>query len=137
MKWICLSFFFAVWTFFTSCSNSAISKKLSGSDSLVINFYAPNSDSIIKKTVQATDHDAIHKMTDFIDKKATNEVKCGYDGNLIFFSKGQPLLPVVFKYREAGCRHFSFELDGKLMSTSMNNEAADFLESLEKGDIYY
>jgi hypothetical protein len=120
----------------SSCSHSALSKKLSGSDSLVINFYAAGSDSIVK-TVQATDDNAIHKMVDFMDKKSANEFKCGYDGNLIFFSKGQPLLPVVFKYKEPGCRHFSFELDGKLVNTKMNNEASDFLESLEKGSMYY
>jgi hypothetical protein len=119
-----------------SCSNSAVAKKLSGSDSLVITFNIPNSDSIIK-TVTTTESNAIDKVVDFIDNKPAKEFKCGYDGNLIFFSKGRVLLPVVFKYKEANCRHFLFELDGKLMSTKMNNEAADFLESLEQGKIFY
>ncbi len=120
----------------TACNNSAVAKKLSGADSLVITFNIPNSDSVVK-TVSTTENNAINKIVDFIDGKPAKEFKCGYDGNLIFFSKGQVLLPVVFKYKEANCRHFIFELNGKLMSVKMNNEAADFLESLEEGKIYY
>ena len=120
----------------TACKNSAVAKKLSGADSLVITFNIPNSDSVIK-TVSTTENNAISKIVDFTDGKPAKEFKCGYDGNLIFFSKGQVLLPVVFKYKEANCRHFIFELNGKLMSVKMNNEAADFLESLEEGKTYY
>ena len=87
--------------------------------------------------MSTTENNAIHKLGDFIDGKPAKEFKCGYDGNLIFFSKGQVLLPVVFKYKEAECRQFVFELDGKLMSTKVNNEAADFLESLEEGKFFY
>jgi hypothetical protein len=127
-------FFFIIMT--AGCKNSAITKKLSACDSLVITFNAPNSDSIIK-TVSTTENNAINKIIDFVDAKPAEEFKCGYDGNLIFFSKGQAILPVVFKYKEKDCCHFLFELDGKLVSTKINNEAADFLESLEQGKIFY
>jgi hypothetical protein len=79
----------------------------------------------------------LDKVIDFVDAKPAEEFKCGYDGNLIFFSKGQAILPVVFKYKEKDCRHFLFELDGKLVIAKINNEAADFLESLEQGKIFY
>src|SRR6266700_4231607 len=82
------------------CKHSALAKKLSGADSLVITFNMPNSDSVIK-TVTTTENNAINKVVDFIDSKpAKEEFKCGYDGNLVFFSKGQAILPVVFKYKE-------------------------------------
>ena len=126
----------AAFSLVTACSSSALSKKLSGSDSLVINFYAANSESIVK-TVSATEGKAIRKVIHFIDSRSTGQLKCGYDGNLIFFSNGEPLLPVMFNYKEKACRHFIFEIEGKLMSTKMNNEAADFMESLETGNIYY
>ena len=119
-----------------SCRDSPVAKKLSGSDSLVITFNMPDSDSIIK-TVSTTENSAINKVVDFMNGKPAKVFKCGYDGNLIFFFKGQVLLPVVFKYKDANCRHFLFESDGKVMSTKMNNEAADLLESLEQGKIFY
>jgi len=95
-----------------------------------------NSDSIIK-TVTTTENNAINKVVDFIDGKPAKEFECGYDGNLIFFFKGQTILPVVFKYKEKDCRHFLFQLDGKVISAKMSNEAADFLESLEQGKFFY
>src|SRR5260221_14776641 len=75
----------------TACKNYAVAKKLSGADSLVITFNIPNSDSVVK-TVSTTENNAINKIVDFIDGKPAKEFKCGYDGNLIFFSKGQVLL---------------------------------------------
>ena len=136
MKWVSLVSLFTVFVLLTACSDSAVSKKLSASDSLVISFNAPNSDSIVK-TFSATQKNAIRKMADFIDAKTTKEFKCGYDGNLIFYSNGQTLLPVVFKYKQTDCHHFLFEWEGKTMSTKMSKEAADFLESLEKGSNSY
>jgi hypothetical protein len=132
MKWISLCFLAAGFLSLASCSESVISKKLITSDSLVISFNAPNTDSVIK-TFSATQKTAITKMADFIDGKTTKEFKCGFDGQLIFYSKGQAMLPVVFKYRDADCRHFLFEWEGKTISTRVSQEAADFLESLEKG----
>jgi hypothetical protein len=44
---------------------------------------------------------------------------------------------VDFKINDEACNHFAFLLDGKLMSTKMNNEAVDFLNALEKGVPYY
>jgi len=116
--------------FLFSCgSKSAISKKLSGSDSLVITFNVPNSDSVIK-TVSTTEKKAIRKLAGFMNGKKGEEAACGFDGNMIFYSKGEILLPVVFQYNEEGCRHFLFEMDNKVMNTKMSNEAVDFLKSL-------
>ena len=49
-------------------SGSAVSKQLAGSDSLVINFNAPQTDSIAN-TVTTTEAKAIKKLTDFVDGK--------------------------------------------------------------------
>jgi len=119
-----------------SCSGSAIGKKLKGCDSLVITFNAPNSDSVIKE-VSTTETKAIQKLARFIDAKPSEQFKCGYDGNMIFFKAGHQVLPVVFKFSEEGCRHFLFDLDNKLMSTEMSNEAVHFLESLAEGRNWY
>jgi hypothetical protein len=121
---------------FSACSRSAIQKKLAGCDSLVITFNAPNSDSVIN-VVSTTETKAISKLARFMDGKPAEQYKCGYDGNMIFFKAGHQVLPVVFKYSEEGCRHFMFDLDNKVMSSQMSNEAVDFLKSLAEGNNTY
>src|SRR5687768_13534158 len=123
--------------FGASCGNkSAINKKLSGCDSLVITFNAPNSDSIMSM-VNTTEKKAIRKLAGFLDGEKSEISDCGYDGNMIFYKDGQQVMPVVFKFSEEACRYFLFDADGKSSSTSMSNEAADFLRSLKEGRSWY
>lgn len=122
--------------FFISCNRSAISKKLAGCDSLVITFNAPNTDSVIN-LVSTTETKAIQKLAGFLDGKSTEQFKCGYDGNMLFFKGGKQVLPVVFRFSEEGCRHFLFDLDNKVISSGMSNEAVDFLQSLQAGKTSY
>ena len=123
--------------FLFSCGNkSEISKKLTGADSLVITFNVPDSDSIINM-VSSTEKKAIRKLSGFLNGKESTNNKCGFDGNMIFYKQGQELLPVVFKYRDASCRSFMYELDNKVMRREMSNEATNFLESLAEGKNWY
>jgi hypothetical protein len=127
---------FIICLLLAACNQSAVSKKLSGCDSVVINFNVPGTDEI-SKTVAATEKSAIRKLAGFMNGKATEGSKCGYDGNMIFYAEGKEILPVVFKYKDKDCRHFLYKLDGKLMDTRLNTEAADFMESLELGRLFY
>jgi hypothetical protein len=132
-------FFLAVVVSIASCSGggrSAISKKLAGGDSLVITFNAPLTDSVLK-TVSTSNTKAIQKLAGFMNGKTTEVFKCGYDGNVQFFRNGQLILPAVFKYTEEGCRTFLYDLDNKVISTEMSNEAVDFLKSLAEGKNIY
>ena len=123
--------------FLFACGNqSAVSKKLTGSDSLVITFNLPDSDSILH-TVSSTEKKAIRKLSGFLNGKESKLYKCGFDGNMIFFKQGELLLPVVFKYSDAGCRTFMYELDNKVVSREMSNEAMNFLQSLAEGKSWY
>lgn len=122
--------------FFTACSGSVTSKKIAGTDSLVITFNLPNSDSVIK-TVSTTEKKAIQKFISLVDGKEVKLYKCGYDGNMVFYSKGEIVLPVIFKYTEEGCRHFLFDMDNKVMSTEMTIEGAELLKSLVEGKEWY
>jgi hypothetical protein len=127
----------AIIMFLISCgSKSAISKKLSGSDSLVITFNLPDSDSVLN-IVSTTEKKAIHKLSGFLNGKETGQSQCGYDGNMKFYTDGLEIFPVVFKYSSDSCRRFFFELDGKVMNTSMSNEATGFLKSLGEGRGWY
>jgi hypothetical protein len=132
--WVIILLIFAG---FISCTgNSAVSSKLSGADSLVINFYAPQSDSVVK-TVYTAEEAAIRRLTEFVSAKETELYKCGYDGNLLFYEKGKLASDVAFKYSDPACRHFVLDIKGRLTSTKMSNEAADLLNSLYEGKNTY
>lgn len=120
-----------------SCSKpSAVAKKLSGCDSLVITFNVHNSDSIIN-IVNTTKKKAIRKLANFLKGDNTMQYKCGYDGSMVFYKKGEKLMAVVFNYTENGCRNFLYDMENILISTRMSNEAASFLESLAAGRSWY
>lgn len=137
MNDIIMRIFFLLFLFIAlnACKDpSMISKQLSGSDSLQINFNQPGTHNLVK-TVSTTEQKAIEKLIRFVNGKATEAYKCGYDGNLMFFKEGTLLGDVAFNYSGAGCHHFVQEIKGVLTSSAMSNEAADFLKSLaeEKG----
>ena len=123
---------------FVACSgnSSVIGKQLSGSDSLVINFNIPQTDSIAK-TMTTTESKAINKLIKYADAKTAEAYKCGYDGNLIFFKKSILVGDVSFNYSGDGCHHFIMLVNDKLTPTAMSNEAADFLRSLAEGKGWY
>jgi uncharacterized protein YcfL len=116
----------------TGCKQSAIKQSFSSADSLVIHFKNEQA-GIITKTVQTAESKAINRMIEFIDTKETEQFKCGYDGKMFFYAKRQKIQEVDFKMKNDSCDHFSFLLNGKMISTKMNNEAVDFLDALEKG----
>ncbi len=130
-----IKIFFAI-IFLASCNNKGISKQLSDSDSLVITFNIPNSDSVLN-TVITTESKAINRVATFLDGKRTEQKNCTYNGNIAFYSRGKVLLPVVFQYNEDSCHHFLFKMDNKVFSTSMSNEAVDFFKSLAEGKAWY
>src|SRR5688572_7782253 len=117
---------------FCSCEQTAIKKSFSSADSLVIHFKNEQA-GIITKTVETAEAKAIRKVTGFIEAQETEHFKCGYDGKMFFFNKGRQIQEVDFKMKDDSCNHFSFLLNGKLMSTKMSGEAIDFLNALEQG----
>ena len=120
-----------------SCNQSAIQEQISGSDSLVINFNEPNSNEVIAKTVSTTEPNAISRLSQFLGGKKTELFKCGYDGNMVFFSKGQKKADISFKFSEEVCRHFIYSSNGDLTALRMSQEAADLLKSLSEGKTWY
>ncbi len=118
---------------FSSCSQySETGKSMAAADSLVIRFYQPGTEEIAR-TVSTTEKNAIGKLAGFVDGKKTQLFKCGYDGQLLFYSGGVSVQDVSFNYSGAGCKHFIFSEEDKPVATEMSHEAADFLESLAKG----
>ncbi len=114
-----------------ACSgNSEVSSKLSGTDSLVINFYEPGTTQIVQ-TVATAEASAIRRLTEFVSARETEIFKCGYDGNLLFFERGKQISDVSFKFSDEACRHFLMDVKGKLVATTMSSAAADFLFDLK------
>jgi hypothetical protein len=118
-----------------SGSDSATGKQLSGADSVIINFNDPQTNSIAN-TINTTETKAINKLKQFVGGKEAQEYKCGYNGNVQFYAKGDLLGDFSFNYQD-GCKHFIQLKDDKLNSTAMSNEAADFLKSLAEGKSWY
>lgn len=134
MRTLC---FIAAIVLFASCSGgSAASKQLSGSDSLVVNFLKSGTNEVVK-SVATAETIAIKKVIRFVGGKETEQYKCGYDGVLMFYKKGELISDVAFNYSGEGCRHFLSTVEGELMATAMSNEAADFLKSLVAGKNWY
>ena len=120
-----------------SCKQSAIKQSFSSTDSLVIHFKDEQA-GVVTKTVQTAESKAINRMIEFIDTEEREQFKCGYDGKMFFYTKGQKIQEVDFKMKNDSCNHFAFLLNGNLMSTKMSGEAIDFLNALEQGmPIYY
>ena len=87
--------------------------------------------------MSTTEDKAIKKLMGFVDSKTSEAYKCGYDGNLMFYKKGNLVGDVSFNYSGDGCHHFIMLLNDELAPTAMSNEAADFLKSLGEGKGWY
>src|SRR6185295_358409 len=122
--------FFVLLISFYGCKQSAIKQSFSSADSLVIHFKDEQA-GVVTKTVQTTESKAMSRMIEFIDAKEIEQRKCGEDGKMFFYHKGQKIQEVDFKMKDDSCNHFAFLLNGKLTSTKMSNEAIDFLNALE------
>ena len=139
MRALLVAFF--VFSVLMACSegSSGVKEQLDGSDSLVVQFIDTLSGSVTRSTATA-DPKAISKLIHFIDGETVEEYKCGYssyNGNLLFFNKGKLNNQVSFNYTNKECKHFLSTINGKLVSTEMSNESADFLQAMAEGKDRY
>ena len=115
---------------------SEFARRLSGSDSLVIQFNKLHTNSI-EKSVNTTSKTAIHKMASFLNTQKVQTRSCYFNGNIIFYNKKNRVADIVFNNAKKECWQFTFELNGALTSRAMRQEAADFLKSLAEGKSSY
>lgn len=120
---------FAAAILLISCSNSPLVSHLEDSDSLVVKFNQ-RGDSLQTTATSTTEPHAIQTMLQFADGAETEQFKCGYDGNILFYKKGSLAADISFNFTGDGCHHFLHQANGKLVATKMNNQAVDFLISL-------
>ncbi len=127
---ILLFFMFAL--FLISCGQSPIVNQLQGSDSLAISFVKPGTNEV-RKVVETSSKYAIKDLIHFADAEETQQFKCGYDGNALFYKKGILAGEITFNYSGDGCQHFLYMANGKLTASKMSYQAIDFLKALATG----
>jgi hypothetical protein len=125
--------YFAAVLLFISCGHSPLVSQLEGSDSIAISFTQPATGAVIKTVATAAPY-AIKDLLRFADSEETEQYKCGYDGNILFYKKGSLAGDVSFNYTGDGCHHFLLLANGKLTATKMSYEAVDFLKALAVGE---
>jgi hypothetical protein len=124
--------------FFASCTvRTGVQKELSGSDSLVVNFFDTQTYEI-SKTVTTTEKKAINELSRFVDGKELGLKSCNYDGFLLFFKSDSMIANVGFHYNHDSCQVFVIKKDHNSFDVrSMSKKAADFMKSLAEGRSWY
>jgi hypothetical protein len=128
-------FYFTFLLIVAGCKESALEKKLSVTDILIVQFY--NEEGLIEKAVTTTVKPAIQKLVHFLNGSPAKTFDCVFDGKLIFLSGGNEIQQVGFKFDQNNCRYFSILMKDTVINTTMSNEAADFMSSLERGEGHY
>ena len=112
-----------------SCGHSPLVSHLEGSDSVAVIFKQPVTEAVIKVVGTAKPY-AIKDLLTYTGARQTEQFKCGYDGEIIFYKKGIAAGQVSFNYKTNGCHHFLINNNGKLTATEMSNQAVDLLKAL-------
>lgn len=112
-----------------SCGHSPLVSQFEGSDSVAVKFIEPATGAVIKEVATVQPY-AIQDLLRFAGSEETEQLKCSYDGDIIFYKKGIVAGNVAFNYKTDGCHHFLFMANGKLTTTKMSHEAVDFLKDL-------
>ena len=115
-------------------SNDAISKRISNSDSVAINYFKGDGtmDTVMAVTI-IRDQQIINQLCNYISEKKTEmNYACGLDGSLHFFKMNKVVQDINFGMNATGCSYFSFVLNGKSQATSLSVAAKELIVSLRK-----
>lgn len=127
---------FSVLLVLVSCKqpNKLIKERIADSDSLAINYFKGDGtmDTVVAVKI-IRNKQIIQQLTEFIseEKKEINYA-CGLDGSLHFFKMNKVVQDIHFGMSAAGCRYFSFVLDGKPKATDLSPAAKELIASLRK-----
>ena len=134
MKNYLLLLYVLIVTVSCSHSNDAISKRISNSDSVAINYFKGDGtmDTVVAVTI-IRDQQIINQLSNFIsEKKAEMNYTCGLDGSMHFFKMNKVVQDINFGMNATGCSYFSFVLNGKSQATSLSVAAKELIVSLRK-----
>ncbi|MFL5789252.1 MAG: hypothetical protein ACJ748_14425 [Flavisolibacter sp.] len=119
------------------CKESDLKMRLKQANEVSIHFYYNSQSDSVIKIVHTNSKLAIGKLADFIDRKEVSNKFCGHDGDIVFIKNNKVIDTVYFNALQKSCRQFYFTINGRIASTTVSNEAADFLTSLWAGNSKY
>lgn len=120
---------------FSGCDDTGeqLRQQIGEADSMAINYFEGDGtmDTVVAVKI-IRDKNSVEILTGFIAGSAISQPeKCGYDGSIHFFKNNQVLQDIYFSSTKEDCRHFLFRLNGRDVTTSLSNEAKDFLNKLK------
>jgi hypothetical protein len=108
-------------------------KKLSGCDSLAVNFNRPGQD-LIENSLQTVERKAIREISGYVGAVSSKKTDCVPEGNMMFYKKGILQADISFHYSSDSCRCFIETENGELRYFEMNHTAVDFFRNLSSGN---
>jgi hypothetical protein len=122
--------------FLAACSrtNTKIKERISGSDSVGINYFVGDGkmDSVVDVHI-VKNKETIAQLAEMIAEKSLSSLnKCGYDGSLHFFKHDSVIQNVFFRMNDVNCMQFSFQQDGEFKTTALTPEAQTLLQTIRK-----
>ena len=118
---------------FASCKESAtaLTEKITGSDSMAINWFKGDGSMDTVISVQMIrDKASINTLAKMAGGYVQKSKPCGYDGSIHFFKINQVIQDIRFRMNDASCTQFEFILDHKPYTTELTAEAKQLLQSL-------
>ena len=115
-------------------SNESIKERINHSDSVAINYFKGDGtmDTVVAIKI-IRDQQIIAQLAGFISaQQAEMNYACGFDGSLHFFKMNKVVQDINFGMNAAGCRYFSFVLNGKSQATNLSTAAKELIASLRK-----
>ena len=134
MKMFGLLFCFFAGLLSCNHSNEPIKERINHSDSVAINYFKGDGtmDTVVAIKI-IRDQQIIAQLAGFISaQQAEMNYACGFDGSLHFFKMNKVVQDINFGMNAAGCRYFSFVLNGKSQATNLSTAAKELITSLRK-----
>ena len=122
--------------FFISCNNAGkqLKERIVNADSVAINYFKGDGtmDTVVAVKI-IRDKQTLDQLTNLLTESAsTYKTNCGVDGSIHFFKKNRVIQDIDFGMNKAGCRQFTFLMNGKTLSTALSAEAKKLLEIVKK-----
>ncbi len=120
---------------FSSCNHAgkALKEKITGADSVAINFFKGDGSMDTVTAVKIiSDKTIMQQLTDAATAQtATAKTGCGYDGSIHFFRNNMVVQDIDFRMNSDDCNQFTFVIGGENMATALSGDAKTLLQQVK------